>query len=82
MLGLLLLIADIVLYAVAEVRTPKIDPTSTEFFLYFWGGILLAAISLLLLLFGRGKKRWIPSIAGIVILYLWISYVGLEVMKH
>jgi hypothetical protein len=41
---------------------------------WLWGGILASFLSLVLVLFGRGWKRWLFSICCFVELYLWFSW--------
>jgi hypothetical protein len=80
--GFALLVVDLLLYAVALLRTPNIDPTSIEWFVYFYGGIGLNIVALIFACFGTGWRRITMSLVGLVIAYLWISYMGIEIMKH
>ena len=69
-------------YVLASLRTPHIDPTSYEFFLYFFGGVLFALASLLLILLGVGQWRVLLTFAALIALYLWFSYIAFQVMLH
>ena len=80
--GLALFTLDLLLYAAALLRTPRIDPTSTEFFVYFFGGIALNLVALPLSCFGSGWKRTTVLLSSLALAYCWISYIGIEVMKH
>jgi hypothetical protein len=80
--GFALLIVDLLLYAAALLRTPHIDPTSAEFFIYFIGGIAMNIVALTLVCFGSGWRRTTVILVALAVAYLWISYIGIEVMKH
>jgi len=80
--GYVLFVADLLLYWSAILRTSHIDPTSAEFFIYFIGGIIINVVALILGCFGIGWKRTVVLLSSIALFYLWISYIGLEIMKH
>jgi hypothetical protein len=73
---------DAALYAIALYRAPYIDPTSAEFHVYFFGGISFPIVALVLGCFGTGWERPTVMFATIALGYLWISYIGIEIMKH
>jgi hypothetical protein len=80
--GFGLLTVDSLLYAAALLRTPSIDPTSVEFFIYLFGGIGMNVVALAFACFGTGWRRITFLLVGLAVAYLWISYIGIEVMKH
>ncbi|HEX4155608.1 MAG TPA: hypothetical protein VHY48_08350 [Acidobacteriaceae bacterium] len=80
--GCWLFALDIVLYAAAELRTPHIDPTSPEFFIYPFGGFLLTLVAIVLIFFGSGWKRVAALVSALVVAYLWISYIAFQTMVH
>jgi uncharacterized membrane protein YccF (DUF307 family) len=80
--GFVLFAADLLLYGSAISRTPHIDPTSPEFITYYTGGIVLNVLALILASFGSGWKRTTVLLSGLALTYLWISYIGIETMKH
>jgi hypothetical protein len=80
--GFALLMVDLLIYAAALRRTQDIDPTSLEFFIYLFGGILMNIVAFIFVCFGTGRKRITTMLVGFVVAYLWISYIGIEVMKH
>jgi hypothetical protein len=80
--GCWLFALSIALYAAAELRTPHIDPTSPEFFIYLFGGLAMALVASVLLFFGSGWKRIATLAPTLVIAYLWISYIAFQVMLH
>ena len=80
--GFALFATDLLLYWSAILRTPHIDPTSAEFFIHFLGGISLNFVALVLASFGVGWKRTTVLLSGVALAYFWISYIGIEVMKH
>ena len=80
--GLSLLTVDLLLYASTLLRTPNIDPTSVEWFIYFYGGIGINIVALVFTCFGTGWRRVTVLLVGLVVAYCWISYMGIEIMKH
>jgi hypothetical protein len=72
----------LLLYAAALQRTPHLDPTSVEFFIYLFGGMGINILALAFVCFGTGWKRTTVLLVTLVVAYLWISYIGIEVMKH
>jgi hypothetical protein len=82
--GWLLLGSAIPLYLFAISRSPNLSGGSTEFGFYTWGlcfmtfgGLACAGLGT-----GAGLKRILLTIASLIAIYLWISYVGMEVMRR
>jgi hypothetical protein len=69
-------------YVLASLRTPHIDPTSYEFFSYFFGGALFALAAFLLILLGLGRWRALLTLIALIVLYLWFSCIAFQVMLH
>jgi hypothetical protein len=80
--GVSILAVDALMYVLAGLRTPHIDPTGYEFFLYFFGGGSLCMLALLFLGIGFGRGRTLLVLFGVVGLYFWFSYVTFQVMLH
>ena len=58
LLGFALLTVDLLVYAAALLRTPHIDPTSVEFFIYLFGGIGAAGVNALRLIVEMTFFMW------------------------
>jgi Ca2+/Na+ antiporter len=69
-------------YVLASLRTPHIDPTSFEFFAYFFGGAFFAFLGALFCLLGVGRWRPLVVFVTLVVLYLWFSYITFQIMLH
>jgi hypothetical protein len=80
--GFVLFAMDLLLYLSAILRTPHIDPASPEFFTYYTGGIVINVLALILACFGSSWNRTAVLLSGLALTYLWISYIGIETMKH
>jgi len=39
-------------------------------------------VALVFVCFGMGWKRITVLLVGLAVAYLWVSYIGIEVMKH
>lgn len=80
--GRWILMIDALAYILALLRTPHIDPTSFEFSAYLWGGMPLCIAALLLLSCGTGKWQTLLVVIDLIGMYLWLSYIGLQIMTH
>jgi hypothetical protein len=84
LVGWLLLGAATPMCLFAISRSPNLNGASIELGFYIWGlcfmtfgGLACAALGT-----GAGLKRILLTIASLVTIYLWISYVGMEVMRR
>jgi hypothetical protein len=80
--GVSILAVDTPIYVLAKVRTPHIDPTGYEFYLYFFGGGLICIVALPLLAIGLGRGQILLLLVDVIGLYLWFSYFTFQVMLH
>jgi hypothetical protein len=80
--GWLLLLLAIPVYLIAISRSPHLSGASIELGFYMWGLCFMVFGSLACAAFGTGRRRAFLAVASLVVAYLWISYIGMEIMRR
>ena len=80
--GWLLLLLAIPVYLLAISRSPHLSGTSIELGFYIWGLCFMVFGSLACTAFATGRRRVLLAVASLIVGYLWISYMGMEIMRR